>query len=235
MRIIKALYILPLGLMIVALACYAIPLPGSFPQPWASERNLFAALVTGSFGLGSMVLFALFAGHEVWRAACGFNSSLAGLGLSLRKTSFFARHYRGLFQDKLVEITLRPAYRLEPWRIEMTLQTSLNIYLAIGNHKPLLASRDCSPITAQNLQFEDLHIYAENEPAATRLLNNPKAYNPLQEFLNNLGGVTGWELYLEFDQIRVDVRTYHPLSEQVTGWIAALSEFAGTGESKKPH
>ena len=223
MKIIKYLLILLLLLMVVALTCYAIPLPGSFPQPWSSSRNLFSAVITGLFGLSGLVSLMFLALHETWQSVKGLDASLANLGLILSRKRYVARYYQGLIGNRSAKVVLRPAYRLEPWRIEITLKVRLGIYLALGNKKPLLKRKGCSRIVIHEKQLEDLHIYAMAEKEAKYFLAVPEVRNPLQDFLGHLGGVTGWEVYLEPDQIHAKIRTYKVITKQIRGWIMTLS------------
>jgi hypothetical protein len=230
MRIIRILYVLPFGLLIIALICYAVPLPASMPQPWSGDRNLFAALVVLFFGLGSLVWLTLFTVRVVWRSAESLQTALTNRGFTLKKAAFYARHYRALIDGKPVDVTFRPAYRLEPWRTEVKIGAGFVTHMAIGNRKLLLSVQSLTRVSVYGKPLDALHIYAADHDTAKRFLAKSEVHNIIIAFLEQLGFVTGWELYLEPNQLRANIRTYQLNPEQVTAWLRSLLELAAAGK-----
>jgi len=230
MQLLKVFLIFPVILLVIAITCYVIPLPDSFLQSWTSNRNLFAATVTGLFGLASLVWLPFYLGRILWQGAESFTLPFSEKGLVLRKSNYFARYYKGLIAGIPTEIILRPSYRLEPWRIEIAMQISTGTYLAIGNKKPLLTKSDCKPIISNDARLSDLYFFALDDKSAKRYLLNSEVQGALEVFCSNTDNVTGWEIYLEPDQVWASIRTYHPDYNKVIGWLESLFKLVLNGK-----
>ena len=74
-----------IGLIILIIASYAVPLPASMPQVWSGERNLFASLAALLYGLISLVWLYFFIVRGDWRNIEEISTDLAAIGFSLSK------------------------------------------------------------------------------------------------------------------------------------------------------
>lgn len=222
MRIMKFLFFMFFGLIILIIASYATPLPASLPQAWSVERNLFAALVALLFGLISLVWLYIFIVRGAWRNVEEINADLAALGFLLSEKSLFLRRFKTNPGKSPAEVTIRPAYRLEPWRVEICVEPAYDGYLAMGIRKPLLVNRQMTEILIDALPYNELQILAEGEAAAKLFLTTPAVEDHLTTFISQLGAVSGWEIYFEPKRVWASIRTYHLINWQVAGWVESL-------------
>jgi hypothetical protein len=225
MRIMKFLIVMIFGLMIIIIAGYAIPLPAAMPQAWSGERNLFVSLAALLYGLTSLVWLFIFIVRDAWRSVSEITTDLAALGFSLSSKSLFFRRFKADPAKSPAEVTIRPAYRLEPWRVEIYVEPAYDGYLAIGNRKPLLLKRNMTEIVIDHFPYSGLKIFTTDEIAALRHLSAPPVIDHFIRFLNQLGAVSGWEIYFEPERVWATIRTYNLRSVQVTGWVASLLQF----------
>lgn len=218
----RFLILMTFGLIIIIIAGYAIPLPPSMPQTWSTERNLFAALAALIYGLISLVwlYFSLIRG--AWRSAEDISTDLATLGFSLKEKNLFRRRFKTNPGIRPAEVTIRPAYRLEPWRVEIMVEPAYKGYLALGIRKPLLVNRQMTEILIDALPYNELQILAEGEAAAKLFLTTPAVEDHLTTFISQLGAVSGWEIYFEPKRVWASIRTYHLNNGQVAGWVKSL-------------
>ncbi len=234
MRVAKFLFLLPVGLVILALVCYGLPLPSAFPPTWTSGRSLFAASITALFGFSVLVWLLASIVRRVKSTGAVMDGPLIALGLDLKTTRLFYRRYQGLVHGRSADLIIRPAYRLEPWRTEITLNAGAGITLAIGNRKPLLAGEGSSSLLFNDAPFSNLSISAADHKKATSFLSNSQTIAVFNRLIDSLRGTTGWEIYLEPDRVRANIRAYQFTSDQVSVWVeslAALTEIISPLES----
>ena len=223
MRITKLLVLLPVGIISLALLCYGLPLPSAFPPPWTSGRSLFAAIVTALFGFSGLawILYSIVSGVKTSGAA--LDSPLAALGLNLKTARLFYRHYQGLVHGKTANLIIRPAYRLEPWRIEIALEANAGTILAVGNRRPLLTGKGSSPLLINSMPFSTLSVSAANHEQATSFLLSLQTIAIFNRFIESLKSATGWEIYLETAKVRANIRAYQFTANQVSIWVESLA------------
>ncbi len=226
MRVTKLLLLLPVGLIILALICYGLPLPSAFPPPWTSERSLFAAIITAVLGVSGLIWLLVSIVRGVKLSGAIMDSPLAALGLDLKAAKFFYRRYHGLVHRRAADLIFRPAYRLEPWRTEITLKTSTGITLAIGNHRPLLAGKGSSPLFFSDEPFSTFSISTTDHEQAICFLKNTQTIDAFNRLIESLRGTTGWEIYLKPNSIRASIRAYQFTADQVSAWIESLTAVA---------
>ncbi len=148
---------------------------------------------------------------------------LAALGLDLKTTRLFYRRYSGLVQDRAADLILRPAYRLEPWRIEITLKANAGIILAIGNRRPLLAGKGSSLLNYSGAPFSALSISAADHDQAICFLSDLQTIDVFNRLIESLRGSTGWEVYMEPTGLRANIRAYQFTVDQVSTWVLSLT------------
>jgi len=218
----KFLILMIFGLIVVILVSYAIPLPASMPQPWSGERNLFASLAALLYGLISLVWLYFFIISGAWSNVEEITSELKVLGFLISKKSLFLRRYKTDRGKTAAEVTIRPAYRLEPWRVEIRVEPAYDGYLALGKRKPLLIKRGMTELLIDAFPYTEMQILAEDEDAAKLFLTFPAVNDHFTAFVGQLGAVTGWEIYFEPGRVWASIRTYHLTTWQVTGWVKSL-------------
>ncbi len=223
MRVAKLLFLLPVGLIILALICYGLPLPSAFPPPWTSGRSLAAAIITALFGFSGLIWLLVSIVRGVKLSGAIMDDPLAALGLDLETTRLFYRRYRGLVHGRAVDLIIRPAYRLEPWRIEITLKANAGIILAIGNRRPLLAGKGSSRINFSAAPFSTFSISAADHDQAVNFLSDLQTIDVFNRFIESLRGTTGWEIYLEPLRLRANIRAYQFTADQVSAWVFSLT------------
>jgi len=210
------------GLIVVILVSYAIPLPTSMPQPWSGERNLVASLAALLYGLISLIRLYFFIIRSAWINVEEITSELAELGFSISKKSLFLRCYKTGRGKNAAEVTIRPAYRLEPWRVEIRVESAYEGFLALGNRKPLLIKRGMTELLINAFPYTEMQILAEDGDAAKHFLTFPAVNDHFVAFVSQLGAATGWEIYFEPKRVWASIRTYHLIPWQVTGWVKSL-------------
>ena len=222
MRIIKFLFFMIFGLIILIIASYAFPLPASMPHAWSDDRNLFTALAALLYGLISLVWLYIFVVRGAWRNVEQITTEMATLGFSLKEKSLFLRRFKTNPGKSPAEVTIRPAYRLEPWRLEISVEPAYDGYLAMGIRKPLLVKRDITELLIDSFPYNEMQLRAEDETAAKLYLSTPAVSNHFAAFISQIGAVTGWEIYFEPERVWASIRTYHLITWQVTGWVESL-------------
>ncbi len=223
MRLTRLLFILPVGLIILALVCYGLPLPSAFPPPWTSGRSLSAAIITALAGFSGLVWLLVSIVRGVKLSGAIMDVPLAALGLDLETTRLFYRRYRGLVHGRAVDLMMRPAYRLEPWRIEITLKVNAGIILAIGNRRPLLAGKGSSRLNFSDAPFSTFSISAADHDQAVCFLSDLQTIDIFNRFIKSLSGTTGWEVYMEPTRLRANIRAYQFRVDQVSTWVESLT------------
>ncbi|MBM4235448.1 MAG: hypothetical protein FJ152_03130 [Firmicutes bacterium] len=235
MRIMKFLFFMFFGLIILIIASYAIPLPASMPQAWSGDRNLFTALAALFYGLISLVWLYIFIVRGAWRNAGQTITELATLGFSLKEKNLFLRRLKTIPGIRPAEVTIRPAYRLEPWRVEIRVEPAYDGYLAMGIRKPLLVKRDMTELLIDSFPYNEMQILAEDEAAATLFLTAPAVEDHFATFINQLGAVSGWEIYFEPKRVWASIRTYHLITWQVTEWVESLLQLPALKPVREGH
>ncbi len=226
MRLLKFLIMIPLVLGAVALVAYLIPLPDSMAEPWSEERHLIAAVATGIAGAIYLAWLFLYVKKQLWSGARALDPLITGRGFTVAASSGFARHYRGQSGGFPVELVLRPAYRLEPWRIELFIDGGPGLEMAMGNKKPLQVKSGYRLIAMAEPGFTLPVVLARDDSRAKRYLAHPAVQNALRLLLANLSQTTGWELYLEPQQIRAFFRNYEPEPTALGAWLDILPKLA---------
>lgn len=223
MRIMKYLFLMIFGLIVIIFISYAIPLPASMPQPWSGERNLFVSLTALVYGIVSLVWLFLFIVRVAWRGVDRIETDLADLGFTLSRRSLFLRRFNyDPGKGFPAEVTIRPAYRLEPWRVEIRVESAYDGYLALGKHKPLLVKSGMIEIMIDTLPYNEMQILAEDEAAVKQYLSKPEVRDNLSALISQLGAVTGWEIYFEPEKVWTSIRTYQFSNRQVSGWVKSF-------------
>ncbi len=223
MRVAKLLLLLPAGVITLVLICYGLPLPSAFPPPWTSGRSLAAAIITTLFGFSGLVWLLASIVRGVKLSGAIMDGSLDALGLDLKTTRLFYRRYQGLVHGRAVDLMMRPAYRLEPWRIEITLKANAGINLAIGNRRPLLAGAGSSHLNYNKAPFSALSISAADHDQAICFLSDLQTIDVFNRLIESLKGSTGWEIYLQPAKLRANIRAYQFTVDQVSTWVLSLT------------
>ncbi len=222
MRLLKFLLIIPLVLGAVALAVYLVPLPGAMAEPWSDQRHQVAAVATGVAGAVCLAWLILDLRKLTWSRAKVLEPLLVARGFTLKTNYGFARHYHGQSGGYPTIMVLRPAYRLEPWRIELSIDGGPGLELAMGNKKPLQIASGYKLLTITEPGFTPLVMLARDENRARQYLSRLAVQSALKLLIENLALTTGWELYLEPQQIRAFFRTYKPDPTTLGAWLDTL-------------
>jgi fumarate reductase subunit D len=219
----KFLFLMIFGLTVVILVSYALPLPASMPQAWSGERNLFASLIALVYGIIGLAWLFLFVVRGAWRGMERIDADLAELGFALSRKSLFLRHYEtDAEKGRTAEVTIRPAYRLEPWRMEIRVEPAYDGYLALGNRKPLLVKSGMTKVLIDAFPYTEMQILAEDETATKLYLGKPEVRDHLAALISRFEAVTGWEIYFEPEKVWTSIRTYQLSNRQVSGWVKSL-------------
>ena len=218
MQILLWLLILPILLVLCALAAYRVPLPISL----SGSRDLIAALSAGVLGAGYLLALAFYTLWSVGRAQRALDPILEPLGLAASGTAGLGRRYTGELEGRAIEVRYLAAQALYAARLDVTVEAGPGTRMAVGRQRPLLDCRDCPRL--DGIEGGSYEVYAEDVEAARRWLGDPAVQAALDQLMEaNRGGA---ELYVQPDRLWFRVRPRGDVRAEVEAWVQALVRLA---------
>lgn len=230
MRIVLWLLILPILLFLCALAMLWLPLPPPFPPALSSERTLLAAIVTGVLGAGCVAGLGIYAVSAFLRAGRVLDSVLTPMGMTSERYLLFGRQYRGEVQGRQVEIQFLPARALWPTQLNVYVKAGIGTRMAIGRQRPLLDCRHCARLEMGWAELSGLHVYAEDEGKARRLLDDTASREALARLLDDQERHGLREVYLQPGRVWLRAHPCRMSEGRLRQWLDDLLALAETGE-----
>ena len=194
-RILLLLLALPAVILAFALIAMWAPLPRPFPPPMSGARNQMAAISTGILGATYLVGLAAYVVASFLRAGRVLDTVLTTAGLATESYMIFGRRYRGMIQGRQVAVTYLPSRGVWPAQLDVRVSAELGIRVAMGMRRPLLGCRDCPRLGVAQEGLAGLHVYAEDEEGARRLLADPKGGDAVRRLVVDGEGFR--EVYLQ--------------------------------------
>ena len=230
LRILLLLLVPPVLLFLCALAMMWIPLPHPFPSALSGERNQMSAIVTGVLGAGYLVGLAVYVVSAFLRAGRFLDPVLASVGLASESYLVFGRRYRGMVQGREVEVHFLPARGVSPALLNVHVGADLGTRMAVGHSRPLLDCRDCARLEVPGAEFGELHVYAQEEESARRLLADSASRDALARLLDNQRSSGFCEIYLQPERVWLRARPKGMTEGRFQQWFDDLLVLAEAGE-----
>jgi hypothetical protein len=225
-RILFTLLALPVLLLLCALAAYRVPLPAAL----GGSRDLVAAAAAGLLGLGYLAGLLAYLSLFLRRAGRALDPVLTPSGLVAGWEFPLGRRYSGTLDGRGVEVRYRPAYALQPARLDVTVdaQPGQRLAASAGPQRPLLDCRDCPRLDVPELG--SVRVYARDEARARALLARPEAQAALVRLLDAPAASGTRELYLQPERVWFRARLRRVMEAEVMAWLDDVLLLAGAGE-----
>ena len=230
LRILLWLVVIPVLLFLCALTMIRLPLPQPFPPALSRGRNLMAAIVTGVLGLGYILGLALYVVSGFLRAGRVLDPVLISMGLSSQNYLLFGRQYHGEIEGRKVDIFFVPSQLIWPTQLNIYVEADLGTRVAIGQQRPLLDCRDCVQLDVGEAGLSGLHVVAQEEERADRLLSNSAAREALTRLLDEQEVYGLREVYLQPERIWLRAHPRGMGEGQFRQWVDDLLALAGAAE-----
>jgi hypothetical protein len=204
-RILIFFLVLPVLVFVCALIVYRMPLPARLD----GSRDLIAAIAAGLTGMGALAGLVVYLLVSLRHASRILEPTLTGLGLDAR-WSLLGRRYTGTLAERSTRVTYRPAFALQPARLDVSMAAQLDQRLAAGTgpQRPLLDCRDCPRLEVPGLP--GIGIYAPDEARTRAWLDRPGVEPALFRALGGLGVSGTSELYLQPERLWLRARFRAP-------------------------
>ena len=213
-----SILLLLLAIPFAVLACVLLTTGAGLPP-------IGQALVTGTVMCAYLTGVGLHVVRRVRRLGRRFDRVMEEAGMAFGRREVATCCYEGSVGGKPAAARVTPAYRFQPWRIEVSLAASPGGRIALGSARPLL---DCRG--AERLRFDgplaDVHVYAGDHEEARRVLTSAGLEDALGPLIHGLRAANSWELYLQPERIRLRVRAYAVNDEAVAGWLKGVRDLA---------
>jgi len=225
-RILFTLLALPVLLLLCALTVYRMPLPAALD----GSRDLVAAVAAGLLGAGYLAGLLVYLALSLRRAGRVLDPVLTPSGLVAGGEFPLGRRYSGTLDGRGVELRYRPAYALQPARLDVTVdaQPGQRLAASAGPQRPLLDCRDCPRLDVPELG--SVRVYARDEARARALLARPEAQEALMRLLEAPGASGTRELYLQPERVWFRARLRRVRETEVVAWLDDVLLLAGAGE-----
>ena len=215
-RILLLLLVLPV--LILAFALIAM----------SGARNQMAAISTGILGAVYLVSLSVYVVASFLRAGRVLDTVLIPAGLATESYMIFGRRYRGMIQGRQVVVTYLPSRGIWPAQLDVRVSAELGTRMAMGMRRPLLGCRDCLRLGVAQEGLAGLHVYAEDEEGARRLLADPKGGDAVRRLVVDGEGFR--EVYLQPEEVWLRSHPRGLAESQIEQWLAdllLLTEAAG--------
>jgi len=226
--LLLVLFLFPVILFACILVGLTLPLPEPFPPALSQGRNVAVAIMTCFVGLVYVVGVGVYLIYWLTHPGVSFDRAFSTAGLDAVRHGAFASRYSGTMQGRSATATLQPAFKVQPWRLDVVISVDLppDVRIAMGRTRPLLDCRGAPELTFADSSFAHCRIYAVNEQQARRLLEEPAVRNAAVRLLAELQTISSWEIYVQPDRIWARVRAYRVGEDRLTRWLEVLSELA---------
>ena len=221
----------PILLFACALVMIRVPLPQPLPPAMSRGRNLIAAIITGLLGLGYVVGVGAYAITQFLHAGRALDPVLTAAGLDGQGYALFGRRYRGEIEGRAVEVTVMPPQIIRPAQINVTVSADLGTRIALGRTRPLLDCRDCTRLATPGRERTTLHVYAEDEAHALRLMDDATVREIVSRILDDRAGRGLSEIYLQPARVWVRSRPYTLTVARFEPWFADVQALAAASET----
>lgn len=215
-----SIILLLLAIPFLVLACALLTRGAGLPP-------LAQAVVTGAALLAYLAVITVYVVCQVRRLGRRFDSVMAAAGLKFVRRELATCLYEGVLGGNPAAARVTPAYRFEPWRVEVSVTLSSGCRIALGSARPLLDCREAERLSfAPDSSLRELHVYADDHKEARRVLENPAIRKALHALLDNLQAANSWELYLQPGQIWLRARGYSVSDEAAAAWLQGVRNLA---------
>jgi hypothetical protein len=225
-RILLTLLTLPVLLALCTLIAYRVPLPAALD----GSRDSISAGAIGILGAGYLVGLSAYLFLSVRRAGCALDPVLTSSGLDAGWEFPLGRHYSGTLDGRTADVRYRPAYALQPARLDITVDAQAGQCLSAcaGPQRPLLACRDCPRLEVPALR--GIRVHARDQTRARALLARPEAQEPLTRLLDVRDTSGTRELYVQLKQVWFRAHLRRPAEAEIVAWLDDVLLLAGASE-----
>jgi hypothetical protein len=194
-----------------------------------------AAIAAGILGAGYLIGLAVHVMALFVRAGRVLDPVLKPAGLRTESYLAFGRRYRGVIQEREVEVTFLPSQGVSAAQLNVYVSASLGTRVAIAKGKPLLDCGDCPRVNLDESPLGGFQVYSRDGEYARRLLADSEVRDALERLLDG-GDVAGIrEVYLQLDRAWLRARP-HGLTEGLfRQWLDDLIALAEAGEKMLEH
>ncbi len=195
-----SIILLLLAIPLVVLACVLLTMGMGLPP-------LLQAVITGAVMLAYLVGIAVCVIRRVWRLGRRFDGVMTQAGLVFTRREGATFCYKGVVEGRAMTARVTPAYRFQPWRIEVAASASPGYRIALGSTRPLLDCRSADRLRLDG-PLADAHVYADDHGEARRVLTGSTLEDALGPLMHGLRAANSWELYFQPERIWLRVRAY---------------------------
>ncbi|MFH1195731.1 MAG: hypothetical protein V1720_08445 [bacterium] len=231
MKLIIRIFLPILGVFILALLLISIPLPDIFPERLSRGRNLLAAITIGVCGLFYLVYIARYVSKAFMRQGAVLDPVCLKKGMTSENYQVYGKHYSGVFSGRKIDVYYTPARKLAVPLMNIYLNTTSNVRLAVGEKKPLMDCSDCPKIEPGYPELDHLQIFSGDSVWVQKFFDNPDN----RTLINRL--ISGWkeiglrELYLQPGKIWLHSHPYFKVTyNDIEQWFDALPVLADAVE-----
>jgi hypothetical protein len=232
MRILLLILIPPILLLFLALALMWLPPPQPLPAFLTQERDQIAALVTGCLGIVWLIGLALYLLLSFRKVGRVWDALFTGRGLAPGDYALFGRQYRGLVEDRDVEVRFMPGHGLRSPLLDVRVVADLRLRVAIGERKPLLDCGRCPRLDGSDLGLGSLQIFTEEADRTRGLLAEPTVNACLLRLMSGQEWYSLRQLYIQPGRIWLRARPSSGITHaQIGGWFDDMLRLAEAAES----
>ena len=190
------------------------------------------AIVTGVVLVGYFSGFCVYLFRQVLHLGRRYDGVMTTAGLDYSHRQGVSCQYCGTASGRPMTVHITPAYRFQPWRVEVSVAASPVCRIALGSTRPLLDCRKSERLRIEGA-LQETHIYTDDPKEARRLLAVPRMTHSLVDLLDQLGSTNSWELYLQPDRVWLRARAYHIPEATIVAWLR--SAFAVAEACEQSH
>jgi hypothetical protein len=215
-----------LAIPFVILGCALLTRAAGLP-PTLQALTTGAVMLVYLIGLGAYVVGRLL------RSGRRLDAAMADAGLSYDRREGAACRYRGTVREHECSTLVAPAYRFQPWRLDISVATGGGCRIALGSRRPLLDCRGAKRLLLDG-PLADVHIHPDDPEEARKWLANSGAARTVHELVDRLAEARSWELYIQPDRVWLRARAYRLTDATVAAWLNAMVDLADAFEQRAP-
>ncbi len=229
MRLAAWLIIPPVLIFGLAVALVSVPLPAGLPEPFAMERNLPAAILTGVLGFAWVVSLAFLTLRSFLRAGARYDGIFAEIGFASASHLGFGRSYTGRLNGRDVEVLVVPARASQRPVFDVRMSARPRNGFSVSNGTPLLDGR-AWPVVATIPASVPMTVRSTSPESAQRILSESRFSAALASLTDPSTYGAATELYVHHHEVRWRPGTGHVAPEDVVRSLELLALAAAASE-----
>ena len=230
MRLLALMTLLPLFILVIALAVMLIPLPSFLPEAGSMARSRLAVAVAAPCFAAYFAIVIAYVVRTFARPGRRLDAAMTRLGLTGQPCGVFGRRYQGQIAGRQVKVSFQPARFPKHHLLNVYLDLSCTGQAAIGLSRPLLGCRSCPEIQFSEPSLANLRVFAGDESWVRAVMTDVNTQVVLLSLMQGDGWSSHNELYFRPGSLWLRA---HPsvAGNDEAEWLGGLMSMAEAAES----